>query len=127
VVAAGFTHNTGTSSDFTVVKFAGGSGLELWRQVLNGSANSIDEALAVTVDGAGDVIAAGSFVQSLSNLGGFTVVKFARSRGVELWRQLIHGTANGAAFIPAVTVDRAGTVVAVGGSHKPADCYDLTS
>jgi len=126
VVAAGFTHNTGTSSDFTVVKFAGGSGLELWRQVLNGSANSIDEALAVTVDGAGDVIAAGSFVQSLSNLGGFTVVKFAGSSGVELWRQMIHGTANGADFIHAVTVDGAGNVVAVGSTQNTGTFYDLT-
>ena len=127
VVAAGFTHNTGTSSDFTVVKFAGGSGLELWRQVLNGSANSIDEALAVTVDGAGDVIAAGSFVQSLSNLGGFTVVKFAGSSGVELWRQVINGqAANSSDWASAVTVDAAGDVVAVGVTQNSPNRNDFT-
>ena len=78
------------------------------------------------MDGAGDVIAAGSFVQSLSNLGGFTVVKFAGSSGVELWRQMIHGTANGADFIHAVTVDGAGNVVAVGSTRNTGTFYDLT-
>jgi hypothetical protein len=49
VVAAGFTQNIGTGRDFTVIKFDGTSGTELWRQVINGTANREDEALAVAV------------------------------------------------------------------------------
>ena len=59
VFAGGDTTNAGTSRDFTVIKFDGASGLELWRQAINGTANSNDLARAVTVDAAGNVFAAG--------------------------------------------------------------------
>ena len=58
VVAAGYTRNTGTFRDFTIVKFDPDGAL-LWQQVLNGTANWDDEALSVAVDDQGDVIAAG--------------------------------------------------------------------
>jgi hypothetical protein len=43
VVAAGFTDNAGTGWDFTVVKFDGSSGAELWRQVIDGTTSTLDE------------------------------------------------------------------------------------
>jgi hypothetical protein len=58
VVAVGGTLNTTTRLDFTAVKFDGVSGTELWRRVISGTANGDNEALAVTVDSAGDVVAA---------------------------------------------------------------------
>ena len=50
VIAAGFTTNPSTGSDLTVIKFDGATGAELWRQVINGTADGDDRALAVTVD-----------------------------------------------------------------------------
>lgn len=108
VVAAGFTANGG-ASDFTVVKLAGATGAELWRQTINGDGNSADQAVGIIVDGSGDVVAAGSIVQNTGNLGGFTVVKFSGSNGAELWRQVIHGSANSADFVNAIAADPAGT------------------
>jgi Big-like domain-containing protein/putative pyrroloquinoline-quinone binding quinoprotein len=62
VVAAGVTRSSGSSTGFTVAKFNGADGTELWRRVINGTAtdDSLDQANAVAVDGAGNVIAAGS-------------------------------------------------------------------
>ena len=74
VVAAGSTVNTGTSYDFTVVKLAGATGVELWRQAINGTTITDDQAFAVTVDARGDVVAAG-YTTNSGTFTDFTVVK----------------------------------------------------
>ena len=117
VVAAGVTVNSGAGNDFTVVKFDGASGAELWRQVLNGTCqcSAGDVANAVTVDATGNVVAAGTLYGSGIS-GGFTVIKFDGASGAELWRQGLAGTT--ADVVKAVTVDGAGNVVAVGVTVK---------
>ena len=105
VVAAGATDNAATGTDFTVAKFDGASGQELWRQVITGSAD--DWANALAVDNFGNVVAAG-YTCSATDCD-FTVIKFDGATGVELWRKLIaDGRAN------AVVVDAAANVVAAG-------------
>ena len=89
VLAAGFTQNTGTGPDFTVVKFAR-DGTLLWQQTLNGTANGGDEALSVAVDTQGNVLAAGS-TRNTGTGPDFTVAKFARD-GTLLWQQTLNGT-----------------------------------
>jgi uncharacterized delta-60 repeat protein len=123
VVAAGFTTNSGTSRDFTVITFDGAKGNELWRQVINGTANSVDQALAVTVGGAGNVIAAG-FTTSASFSNQITVIKFDGAKGTELWRQVVSGFGGGfrlAATAKAVTVDGAGNVIVGGNTSSSGD------
>ncbi len=60
VVAAGATQNRLTGTDFTVVRFNGASGRELWRTVINGTAHGVDAALAITTDAPGNVVGVGS-------------------------------------------------------------------
>ena len=62
-------------SDFTVIKFDGASGGELWRQVIASDSGTSGQARAVKADSAGDVIAAGT----VSNLA--AVVKFRGTDG----------------------------------------------
>jgi hypothetical protein len=113
VVAAGSTVNAGTGMDFTAVKWSGSSGAEQWRAMINGTINGEDHAQAVTLDGAGDVVAAG--VTGNSGTGAdLTAVKLSGASGAELWRALIDGTGEGADQANAVTVDGAGDVVAAG-------------
>lgn len=113
VLVAGFTTNSGTGGDFTVVKLSVDDGSEQWRQVINGNANSSDQAVAVTVDTEGNVVAAG-FTTNTETGVDFTVVKLDGVGGDELWRQVISGTANAADRALAVAVDTAGNVVAAG-------------
>ena len=75
VLAAGYTENTGTGADFTVVKFSP-EGTLLWRQALNGTANSIDGASSMAVDTDGDVLAAGA-TRNIGTAFDLTVAKFA--------------------------------------------------
>ena len=107
VVAAGFTENTGSGFGFTVVKFSGDQGTELWRQVINGSATTsgiVNQATAVTIVDAGDVIAVGAIVNAESS-DDAVVVKFDGATGTELWRQVINGARNGSDVARSVVLD----------------------
>ena len=125
VVVVGRSRATDTRTDFTVVKLAGGSGAELWRYVLNGPANSFDEAFAVAVDGAGDVVAAGLIANSATEVDWF-VVKLAGASGTERWRAVVTGTAGGDDRASAVAVDGAGDVVAAGATFNADTGLDFT-
>lgn len=125
VVAAGFLGNTNTGSDFTVVKFHGGSGSELWRQSITDTSAAFDAATAVVMDAGGNVFAVG-VLASTSTGNNFAVVKFDGGSGAELWRQGIHGTASGIAEARAVAVDAAGDVVAAGALTNAGTLTDFT-
>jgi len=114
VIAVGLTQNLGTFRDFTAVKLSGADGGEIWRQVINGSADQFDEAGAVAVDAAGDVVAAGSTTNSETRGTDFIVVKLSGSDGAEIWRRLLVG---GDAAATTVAVDATGDVIA-GGSFQ---------
>ena len=62
--------------------------MKIWRRVLDGTAGQADLAVALAVDGSGDVIAAGTLANGTphSPRPDFAVVKLARATGTELWR-----------------------------------------
>jgi hypothetical protein len=129
VVAAGQTHvpNTGTFSDFTVVKFDGRNGAELWRNMIHAGSN--DTGHSVALDAAGNVVAAGYTENQYSGID-FTVIKFDGTSGQELWRQVIDGSgADSYDFhdsANAVAVDAAGNIIAVGHIYNAATGTDFT-
>ncbi len=109
VIAAGSTNN-GTGSAFTVIKYNGVTGREIWRRVISGTvADSYNSANAVTVDGAGNVVAAGVTNSGCADscdfsVGDLTVIKFSGADGTELWRAGINGSAaNSNNYANAVT------------------------
>jgi hypothetical protein len=112
VIAAGHLANSDTLEDFTVIKFSGATGDELWRQVISGAENHNDRALAVTLDAAGDVITAG-YIRS-GTWKDFTVVKFRGTDGTELWRRQIDGENHFQDEALGLGVDGSGDVIAAG-------------
>jgi uncharacterized delta-60 repeat protein len=112
VVAAGWLVDFQTQNDFSVLKFSGADGSEIWRKVINGAANEGDQALGMTVDSKGDVIAVGYITDAENS--DFFVAKLEGTTGKELWRQVIAGTANVHDFAQSVKVDADGNVVAAG-------------
>jgi hypothetical protein len=111
VAAGGLSNNADT--DFLVLKLQGGSGVEQWRHVINGSASAHDWASAVAVDPAGDVVAAGQ-ITNAETAGDLLVLKLAGNTGAEHWRQVLNGPANGQDRAWAAVVDAVGDVVAAG-------------
>lgn len=90
------------------------SGARAWQTTISGAACSVDAAYAVTLDPAGDVLAAGMTVNSGFGDADFTVTKLAGVDGTERWRRIIDGGAHDWDQASAVTVDRAGNVIAAG-------------
>lgn len=130
VFAVGYTQNTATLFDFTVVKVAGASGAALWPApvALNGTAGAGDFADAVAVDAAGDVVAVGRMRNANKGLSDFTVVKLAGADGALRWPQRFHlsGSGPGDEEALAVAVDAAGNVIAAGYTDNGATGLDLT-
>ena len=96
--------------DFAVVKLSADSGEERWRFVLDGSAEDFDEASAVAVDAAGDVVAVGTLTEGLPtqllNTQLDTVIKVSGTDGHLLWRHDIEAVP----YPRAVVLDRTGDI-----------------
>ncbi len=92
-----------------MIGFAGADGRQLWRQVVNGSADQRDEAYAVVGYGTGAVAA--GYLKNLDTGRDFAVISFCGQCG-ENWRQVIDTGGNEVA--DAVAVDGNGDVLAGG-------------
>jgi hypothetical protein len=121
VVAAGVVDNGMDNQDGAVVKLRGSDGALLWRYTLDGTGTRTnggdsDSAVAVTVDGNGDVVVVGS-VTNAGTGPALAVVKIAKASGTELWRHEIDDAAPSQLFFGAshaLAVDGAGNVYVAG-------------
>ena len=112
VVLGGAVKQTDIVTDLFVAELAASDGAERWRYVLDGGAHLTDEVRGLAVDG-GDVVAVGSWEDSLADIDGIAVLLDGASGG-EVWRASAPGrlpTEDGAL---AVALDAAGDVVAGG-------------
>src|SRR5882724_2064626 len=104
--------------DFAVVKLSANSGEERWRFVLDGSAEDFDEASAVSVDAAGNVVAVGTLTEGLPteslNAQTVTVIKLAPDDGHLLWR---HDDIEAAPYPRDVVLDGAGDIFIPTAAH----------
>ena len=124
VIAGGLVSNSGTFSDFLVVKFDGASGVELWQTEIDGTASGSDRVFSVAVDGGGDVIA-GGFVSNSGTGPDFAVVKLDGASGTELWGTEINGTRNASDLVFSVAVDGDGNVIAGGSIQNSGTGLDF--
>src|SRR5512143_213196 len=102
VVTAGLGVGPIGTEYFTVEKISGADGSGLWRYAVPGNdpSNPEGEAVAVAVDAAGDVVAAGA-MSAVGSAFDFAVVKLDGASGAERWSQTLAGTA------PSINADRA--------------------
>jgi hypothetical protein len=100
----------GFSTLFTVFKFAGSNGMELWRRQI-GTSNFFNGGDRVAVDAAGDVVAIGRVGTGIGD-GDLAIVKLAGSDGSVLWSIVLD-----AMFGYDVAVDGAGDVLVGGVSY----------
>ena len=129
VIAAGRIDG-GKIQDFAVIKLGGATGIERWRRILSGPADSGGSANAVATDARGDVVAAGRVGASVGGHNGifhFAVIKLKGATGVEMWRRILTGRPkNSHSEANAVAVDSAGNVVAAGQTVNAGTGDDFT-
>ena len=125
IVIAGW--RTNAARDMFVAKLSKGSGGELWSTTIDGGAGDGDQANSVVVDGAGNVVAGGTFGRGLGFGSEFVVIKFAGESGAELWRHLVKGSADYSDQAYAVGIDASDDVMAVGTTQNLVTSQDITA
>jgi outer membrane protein assembly factor BamB len=112
VVVAGGLNEPMAYPDLAVLKLSSADGSEIWRSLTDAGAGGLP-AVRVSVDGGGDLVAAGQL--SFADSGGdFAVVKLGGSDGRELWQRTVSGAQNATDYLGDVALDSQGDVVAVG-------------
>ncbi len=111
VVATGTVRRVGTDSDFTVIKFSGVDGTELWQYAASGTRQvagaGADEARLVRFDASGDVVAAGT-IENADTGRDAMIVKLSADTGQELWRRVVNGIANRVDDLSSMALDSRG-------------------
>lgn len=111
VYVTGRSQGEGTGLDFLTIKYDAESN-ELWVARYNGPGNSIDEAVGIGLDAAGNVYVAGRSVGE-DTATDYATIKYDPD-GNELWVARYNGTANGHDVCVGVAVDRDGNVYVTG-------------
>ena len=110
VFVAGASTAINGYSDFATIKYSNG-GVPLWTNHYNGPGNREDGGSVVTLDGSGNVIAAGSSSNGTNS--DFATIKYS-GEGVLLWTNRYDGPGNGADSLAAMGVDGSGNVFVTG-------------
>ncbi len=103
--------------DYHTIKYASASGAVIWEQRYNGSGNGDDQAEAVAVDRANNVVVTGFSLSKFGNLDFYTA-KYAAKNGALIWEQGYNGPTNNNDYATAIVVDGENNVVVTGYSHN---------
>jgi hypothetical protein len=124
VYVTGCSRGSGTEYDYATVKYDA-SGVEQWVARYNGPENSVDEAWALAVDGAGNVYVTGYSTGSGTEYD-YATVKYDAS-GAEQWVARYNGPGNGYDEAWALAVDGAGNVYVTGYSAGSGTVTDYAT
>ena len=126
VIVGGIIYDLDVYAQFTLHKFEGTTGAEVWRQELNGTGytppdpNSAspgdglhDIPHAIALDGSGDVIATGEFSNAVT-FKDVAVVKLAGDDGSVIWQTSLDGNLSENDRAISVEVDETGDLEVVG-------------
>ncbi|MDF7811593.1 T9SS type A sorting domain-containing protein [Hymenobacter sp. YC55] len=123
--AAGNVYVSG--ADFDTGKYAA-DGTLLWVASFNGPPSSVNIALSMTLDAAGDVLVGGSSASSSNSSFGYATVKYAGRNGGQLWKTSYTGMATSSDDrLTALTVDAANHVYVTGRSLTDTNGYDYVT
>ncbi len=115
VVVTGYSSN-GSDEDYATIKYAAADGTVLWDERYKGTGNFQDKAVAVAVDGGGNVAVTGNSVGA-GNTQDYYTALYAAADGAPLWGKRYDGPAiNSFDHAFAVAVDTSGNVVVTGDS-----------
>jgi uncharacterized delta-60 repeat protein len=124
VYVTGFSRNSGINGDYATVKY-NSSGAEQWVARYDGPANLADQAIAMAIDGIGNVYVTGYSTGSGTSLD-YATVKYD-SLGVEQWVARYNGPANLDDQPTALALDGSGNVYVTGCSFGSSNSGDYAT
>lgn len=113
VYVTGYSTGSGTDHDFATIKYSS-TGTEEWVARYDGPGSNTDAAMAIAVDGAGNV-----FVTGLSGILGqteFATVRY-NSSGTEEWVSRYGGPGNEADYPTDILLHQSGSILVTGGGY----------
>jgi len=142
VVVTGSSIGSGTGADYATLKYSGATGAPQWSggaivggaARFNGAASGDDQAYALTLDAAGNVVVTGtSFGNGTNN--DYATLKYSGTTGAALWSgggvvngaARYNGTGNGNDLAHALALDASGDVVVTGRSIGSGTSDDFTT
>jgi hypothetical protein len=123
IYVTGGSTGEGSDLDYATTKY-NSAGQQQWVVRYNGPGNSTDVALAIAVDGVGNVYVAGTSVGS-DIFGDYATIKY-NSAGQEQWVARYDGPGHGVDDGAAVAVDVSGNVYVTGDSYGLANSDYVT-
>jgi hypothetical protein len=111
VYVTGYAYLTGGGEDYATIKYYPNGDIA-WVSTYNGPADETDEALAITVDGAGNVYVTG-YSSGSGTYSDWATMKYYPN-GDTAWARRLNGTANGEDEAYAIAVDGLGNVYVTG-------------
>lgn len=117
VIVTGISFSGGTRSGYYTAKYAAVTGALLWeKRYDSGWLGAHDEAMAVAVDGDGNVVVTGHSYAANGSTDMYTA-RYAAADGALLWERRCNGPANNFDQARALAVDNSGNVVVAGFSR----------
>ncbi len=124
VYVTGYSYGSGTSADYTTIKY-NANGDTQWVRRYNGPGNDWDRTFAIAVDGQSNVYVTGESYSSSTN-NDYATVKY-NSAGVEQWVRRYSGPGNNYDAAYAIAVDSSGNVYVTGYFYSPTSSYDYAT
>ena len=121
VYVAGDSYGSGTSSDFTTVKY-NPEGIQQWVARYDGPKNDNDVASSVALDSSGNVYVTGYCKGKASGFD-FTTIKYDSS-GKQLWKATYNGPGNDDDIAKYITVSASGDIFVSGYSVGSGSSHD---
>jgi uncharacterized delta-60 repeat protein len=124
VYVTGYSWGLNNRSDYATIKF-NSEGVQQWVARYNGQGNSLDWAIALAVDGTGNVYITGGSLNSNGD-SDFVTVKYDTA-GVLQWDARYNGPGNDRDVATGLVVDGAGNVYVTGYSWNSDTDYDYAT
>jgi len=124
VYVTGYSYGSGTEWDYATIKYDP-DGNELWVKRYNGPENYYDEALAIAVDGSGNVYVTGYSYGSGTSYD-YATIKYGPD-GNQLWEKRYNGPGNSSDYASAIAVDGSGNVYVTGRSAGSGTDWDYAT
>ena len=125
VYVTGSSEDPDFRDDIVTVKY-NAAGQQQWVARYNGPGNDEDEAIAIAVDGSGDVFVAGSGVGTTYPDYDYVTIKYS-STGQEEWVARYNGPGEGVDIVTSMAIDGSANTYVTGASTGPNGDYDYAT